>query len=325
MVTLNSIFTNGMIMQANKPIRVFGEGEGVVTVSFLNKIKSTESSGKWMLEFDSVDYGGPYEMKVALDDEIRTIENIHFGDVYLLSGQSNIQFKLKESNEPIENYKGNEMVRLYTVDRMEEGEHFLSSDGWVECTKENAGDFSAIGYYVGQGMTKKNGHMVGLIACYQGASVIQSWIKKEIALLPELQTSDKFWDHRAFPIWNGEGTLYENMLSKIIPFSLGAVIWYQGESNASDGEARLYLSMLEHMIDSWREDFIDTSLPFVVIQMADHDDRDGYAWSTIQRAQLEIEKTTPFVKSVMCRDVCDHIDIHPKEKDILSSRVCDAL
>ncbi len=325
MVTLNKIFSDGIILQASKPIRFFGEGNGTVEITLFGKTKATNSSGKWLIEFDARDYqNDSFDILFKLDGKEHKI-SAYLGDVYLLSGQSNMQFKLKESNESPENYKGNEYVSLYTVDRMENGERFLSDDGWVPLTLENAPDFSAIGYYVAQEMQRKNGHRVGLIACYQGASVIQSWLPREVALSDELQTTDRFWDHKAFPLWNGEGVLFENMLSKILPYSINSVLWYQGESNASNGEARLYLKMLQALIDSWRDSFIDKELSFVVVQMADHDDRDGYAWSTIQRAQLEIEKTTPNVKSVMCRDVCDHIDIHPREKDILSMRICEVL
>ena len=147
MTALNPIFRDNMIMQANKPIRIFGNGTGFACVEFMGERKAIKSDGEqWMIELDGVDYGGPYEIKVLLTDDCVILNNVYFGDVYLLGGQSNMQFKLHESSEPKEKYKSNENVRLFTVDRMEEGEHFKTSDGWVELTKENAPNFSAIGY-----------------------------------------------------------------------------------------------------------------------------------------------------------------------------------
>lgn len=324
MVTLNSIFCNDMIMQANKPVRFFGSGDGNVSVELNGVNKSTVSNGKWLIEFDAMGYGGPYEIKAMLDDKSIILNNVYFGDVYLLGGQSNMQFKLWESNEPKENYKGNKNVRLFTVDRMEEGERFKAKDGWVELTKDSAPDFSAIGYYVAQELASDE-RKVGLIACYQGASVIQSWMSKEYALVPEFKIENRFADHEWFPVWNDDGVLYENMLERILPYSVASVLWYQGESNASVNEADIYLELLNALIKNWREGFMDEKLEFIVVQLADHLDRAGYAWSKIQEQQMLAGEKIPYVKTVVCRDVCDNIDIHPKEKDILSKRIVQAL
>ena len=115
------------------------------------------------------------------------------------------------------------------------------------------------------------------------------------------------------------------MIEKILPFSISTVLWYQGESNASVNEADIYLEFLKDMIFAWRKEFKNENMCFIVIQLADHLDRAGYAWEKIQSEQLRAEDEIPFVKTVICRDVCDNIDIHPKEKDILSQRIVDIL
>lgn len=324
MVTLNSIFASNMIMQANMPVRFFGSGSGKVEITFNGIKKEVLADGDWLIEFQSVSYGGPYDVLVGLDGTYFILKNVYFGDVYLLGGQSNMQFKLHESSEPKENYRGNSNVRLFTVDRMECGEHFCSRDGWVELSYETAPYFSAIGYYVGHGLAS-NERKIGLIACYQGASVIQSWMPRDVALVPEFKIENRFADHEWFPIWNDDGVLYDNMIRKILPFCLSGVLWYQGESNASVNEADIYLDMLSALIGAWRRDFKNDGLKFVIIQLADHLDRAGYAWEKIQAEQLRAEMEIPNVHTVICRDVCDNIDIHPKEKDILSKRIVNVL
>ncbi len=325
MVTLNPIFASGMVLQANKTIRIFGDGDGFVSVTLFGETKSTASNGKWLVEFDPHNYGGPYEMTVTLDGAIKELDNIYFGDVYLLSGQSNIQFKMWERKEPSDIYEGNENVRLFTVDRIEENteERFGIKDGWITLTKENAKDFSAIGYYLSQELAKDR--KIGLIACYQGASVIQSWLQKDVALRPELQVENKFADLEWFPIWNIDGLLYNYMLSKIIPFSMASVIWYQGESNASIDEAKIYLRFLDALTSSWREDFMDDALEFIIIQLADYDERNTEGWHLIQEAQLKAQDELKNVKTVICRDVCETNDIHPRSKKELSLRIAKAL
>lgn len=324
MVTLNSIFASNMVLQANAPVRFFGDGVGKASVTLNGVTKETESDGKWLIEFEPFNYGGPYDISVGLDKTFFTLKDVYFGDVILLGGQSNMQFKLKESSEPSNNYKANDNVRLFTVDRMEEGEAFSSCDGWVPLTLENAPDFSAIGYYVGHGLASSE-RKIGLIACYQGASVIQSWMPKEIALLPEFKIENRFADHEWFPIWNDDGVLWEHMMEKIIPFAFNTVLWYQGESNASVAEADIYFDMLSALIFAWRREFKNDKMRFIVIQLADHLDRAGYAWQKIQAEQARAGKEIPLTSTVICRDVCDNIDIHPKEKDVLSKRIVNIL
>lgn len=320
MVRLNSIFGSNMVLQANAPVRFFGDGCGKVAVTLDGAHKETEADGKWLIEFDPFDYGGPYDITVELDGIFMTLKNVYFGDVILLGGQSNMQFKLWESSEPKENYKGNDNVRLYTVDRMETGERFSSRDGWVPLSLENAPYFSAIGYYVAQGLASKD-RKIGLIACYQGASVIQSWMPRDVALVPEFEIENRFADHVWYPIWNDDGVLWENMMEKILPFAFNTVLWYQGESNASVNEADIYLELLRALITSWRREFNNEKMRFIVIQLADHLDRAGYAWEKIQSEQLRAQDEISLVKTVICRDVCDNIDIHPREKDVLSQRI----
>lgn len=325
MVTLNPIFTNGVILQANKTVRIFGKGQGTVAVEFLGEAKSTLANGEWLIELKSQNYGGPYSMRVFLDGEVTEIRDIYFGDVYLLGGQSNMQFKMWERREPTDVYEGNENVRLFTVDRMEENteERWGIKDGWITLTQENAKDFSAIGYYLSQELAKDR--KIGLIACYQGASVIQSWLRKDVAARDELQVENKFADHEWFPIWNDDGLLYDYMLTKIIPFSMRSVIWYQGESNASIDEARIYLRFLDALTSSWREVFMDEDLEFIVIQLADYDERNTEGWHLVQEAQLRAQKELKNVKTVVCRDVCETDDIHPRSKRELSLRIARAL
>ena len=324
MVQLNSIFASNMVLQAGAPVRFFGDGEGSVAITLDGVRKEATSNGQWLIEFEPFEYGGPYDITVELDGIFIVLRNVYFGDVILLGGQSNMQFKLWESSEPKENYKGNDNVRLYTVDRMETGERFSSRDGWVPLSLENAPYFSAIGYYVAQGLASKE-RKIGLIACYQGASVIQSWMSKDVALVPEFEIENRFADHVWYPIWNDDGVLWENMMEKILPFAFNTVLWYQGESNASVDEANIYMDMLKAMILGWRRYFKNDNMRFIVIQLADHLDRAGYAWEKIQSEQLRAENEIPLVNTVICRDVCDNVDIHPKEKDVLSQRIVNIL
>lgn len=327
MLILNPIFSNGMIMQANKPISVFGTGAGKITLSFLGNTRTVDSAKEsWCITLPAQNYGGPYTMEITLDGEKQFIEDIYFGDVFLLAGQSNMQFMLMETDEPEENYKENTNVRCYTVTRPEEGETFRTEDGWIPCRKDTARLFPAIGYYVGTALNEQTDKKIGLISCNQGASVIQTWMPEEILADPRFYVSDedKFMDHFNFP-FNGYSHLYQTMLSKLFPYALKAVFWYQGEANSSIRESEIYLDLLNAHICNIRDKFHDATLPFIVVQLADYLPWDGPGWRGIQAAQLKAQDVIPYVRTVITRDVCQKDDIHPKNKRDLSARIVDAL
>ncbi len=93
---LNPIFSSHMVLQAGKPVRIFGTGDGHISVGFCGDIADADSTeGKWLVELPAREYGGPYEMKINLGNDVIKLDDIYIGEVYLLAGQSNMQFKLK--------------------------------------------------------------------------------------------------------------------------------------------------------------------------------------------------------------------------------------
>lgn len=329
-MSLNSIFKSHMVFAVGKPIRIYGEGSGNIEISFASYTKQIEPiDGKWFVEFPPMEYGGPYQIIAVSENESVIIEDIYIGDVYLFAGQSNMQFKLHESSAPSSVYKSNEKLRLFSTDRLEAGEYYTSVDGWVKSEKDTVGNWSAIAYLSGSEIVTRKDIAVGIITCYQGASIIESWVPKgtfEKANI-NLPLEKKHIDHvhAEFQNWNVDGKLYTHVLSQAIPYSINAVVWYQGESDTSVAEGQVYALELAELIKVWRNDFMDMELPFVIIQIADFVQRDDEGWKSVQKAQLDVEKLLPNVKTVISADVCENDDIHPKTKDIIAKRVVEAL
>jgi len=356
---LNAIFSDNMVLQANKPVYVFGSGHGKVTVEISGNVASVVSSNdNWLVELPTFDYGGPYDMAVNLDGETKILHDVYFGDVYLFSGQSNNQFKLWQSTTPKEYYRDNDSIRLFTVDRLEDqghhvltedgwksidkngnvvtlqGEHYESQDGWIKATEDEVQFWSALGYLVGDELTNHSDRKIGIIACYQGASVIQSWLPEHY-----LDETEFFipWELRSagarnpdFALWNANGKLYNGMITHILPYSMKAVIWYQGEANSSGEDAKpgMYSGMLKLLIDKWREDFKDEDLAFIVVQLHDYMERlsdTSSGWNSIQREQEAVCKMVNNAYLVKCADVCETNDIHPPTKLPLALRIADVL
>ena len=325
---LNPLFSDHMVLQANKPIHIFGDGAGKVRVCLDGDATETQAPGpEWRVTLPGRPCGGPYALSVTLDGQEIILRDVYVGDVYLLAGQSNMQFKLSESSAPPDAWEDRPLLRCYSLARPEAGEPFAPEDGWQVCSRENAGDFSAIGYHLGE--LCEGGRAVGLINCYQGASVIESWLPEEIADSPEfaIPMEEKHIDHTwaEYTVWNRAGYLYRHMFSAVPPFSLGAVVWYQGESDTTEAEARIYGQELSCLVERWRTDLDDAALPFIIVQIADYQPRSDEGWYALQAAQERAAAAIPGAYLVRSADVCESDCIHPPTKDRLARRIVGIL
>ena len=332
---LAPVFADHMVFAAGKPIRVFGTGDGEVSVSFCGKTAKSESIyGKWCVVLPACDAGGPFEMTVEMPGgKRRIIRDVAVGEVLVMAGQSNMQFKLGESTTNPTTWNSDPMIREFTTTRLERQEPYYAKDGWIVLDKSDAGKWSAIGYETAIRRARAKGIPIGVINCYQGAALIQSFMPEALARSPRLSVPGRFRIHfdekeEYYSIWNKSGTIYHKQFGEFAPFSVNAVVWYQGESNTgSVREGEAYTEQLAAMIGQWRVDLGDAFLPFVVIQIADFDDRDNQeAWKAMQVAQSQIPKLCPFVKVVRSADVCESDkSIHPPTKWRIAERVAAAL
>ena len=329
MFKLNPIFANEMILQANKPVYIYGEGDGEISVTLgNNSVTTSAKDGKWVAKLPCHTYGEILEMTVQCGDIIVTVSEIAFGDVYLISGQSNMQFKLFEAIPDGEIYESSD-IRFFSTKRMEENEKFTPLDGWVKCDAKTALNFSALGYFIAKELHAKNNYPIGLVGLYQGASVIQSWLSPKALgeLESVLPTTELHGDHThpLFSLWNKSSTLYDFAFSQIVPFSFASVIWYQGESNTSKSESNVYDILLSKLVLSWREALRDESLPFVIVQIADYIPRSDDEWSCVQKMQEKAASELPYTYLAKSSDICENDNIHPPTKHILAKRIASFL
>ena len=103
------------------------------------------------------------------------------------------------------------------------------------------------------------------------------------------------------------------------------MIWYQGESNTTVAEGKVYTQLLAGLIKSWREDLKDLELPFVIVEICDYDPRNDDGWRAIQQCQQEVVKVVKNVKTVTSKDVCEHFEIHLSNKEKLAEKIVDVL
>ena len=320
---LPKIFCDRMVLQANKPTRVFGEANGLVEIFFLGERYAVNAQGAWEIILPSYPYGGPYEMTIAAEGEKVRFIDVMIGEVILCAGQSNLQFTLE--NEDEWEHTENSALRTFVSERLEEYVGIKSDDGWVSFEGENRKYWSSLGYHLAKLIHQEWGVAVGIVGCWQGASNIQSWLPKSIALQPRFQVNEKeaCSDYRSkwYQAWNQPGKLFEKAFLPIAPYTFVATVWYQGESNTSIVEGKIYADMLTELVFAWRKNLKDESLPFKIVQICDFDTRNDEGWRGIQRAQIEAIKGLKFAELITSSDVCEHLDIHPKHKDKLAKKI----
>ena len=186
-VTLPQLFQSGMVLQRGKPIPVWGTADAgeTVTITF-NKKQYTavaDGQGRWRVDLPTMKAGGPYELRINNLE----LKDILIGDVWLLSGQSNIDVTIERVypqyvNE-IDSYE-NQNIRLFRVQN-DTDTHGVKDDirptsiNWKPVNKQNAWLFSAVGYFLGKQMYEKNKVAQGIIVNSWGGTPIEAWISAD--------------------------------------------------------------------------------------------------------------------------------------------------
>lgn len=193
-VALNPLFSNHMVLQRNKPLRFWGTaqpGENI-TLQFakLQKKIKAGSDGKWLIELPAQPAGGPYEILCKGKNSIR-ISDVFIGEVWIASGQSNMEWKLKQPilNGPMEIAQANfPLIRFIDIKNRPAAlpQHTFQSSGWQLCSSQTAPNLSAIAYFFGREIFQKLNIPIGLILCEWGGTPAQAWTSKEgLAPFPE--------------------------------------------------------------------------------------------------------------------------------------------
>lgn len=183
-VTLPSIFSDGMILQRNEPICVWGQADPGehVKISWMGEdyLATADAQGSWKAELPEIAAGGPYTLTVN-DIEVK---DILIGDVFLCSGQSNMELPIRRVMdmfaEEVAEYE-NSSIRQFIVPKefdFNQEREWMSPAAWTPCTSEHVMNFSAITYFFAKEIYEKTGVPVGLVNSSWGGTPVQAWISE---------------------------------------------------------------------------------------------------------------------------------------------------
>ncbi len=343
---LPKVFSDNMVLQREKPLPVFGKASpgSTVTVTFLSQQKTAVAGtdSNWMVILDPLKASAtPAELVVKAEQTI-TYKNVLVGDVWLCSGQSNMEYPLdkslkkyaapKKGDDPsVKEVAGTDKpdaIRYLYVERLLNKYPELPSKGWTNGTDTIVRYVSAIGYFFGKEIFEKTNVPIGIISTSWGGTRIEPWTPDWA-----YQQSTVFKDSVTSPNFKIDGThpgqMYKGMMEPLIPFAVKGILWYQGESNCMIEDQETYVEKFRLLVSSWRTLFKDDQLPFYTVQISPYlytTRKDPKKHTPELLAKFWEAQTNclaiPNVSMVVTTDLVDDLkNIHPSYKWVVAHRL----
>lgn len=328
-IKLPNIFSNEMVLQRESDVSLYGwarpNEEFAIYTSWDDatvQVK-TGNDAKWEIQVSTPKAGGPYQISFkGVDNEI-ILQNVLIGEVWLCSGQSNMEWSAnsKIDNRDFEVENANyPNIRLFTVEKRTADYPLDNVIGtWETCSPETMQDFSAVAYFFARKVQKELNIPIGLIDSSWGASCAEVWTPESVFdAHPELVTAHELIQPNQW-VTIEKSTLYNAMIAPLTNFNIGGVLWYQGESNTANAES--YQQIFTEMITSWRAEF-NNDFPFYYVQIAPFNygrPFEGGVLRDQQRRTLALKNTG----MAMTSDICMVEDIHPQNKQDVGFRLAN--
>jgi sialate O-acetylesterase len=337
-VKLPAFFSDGMVMQQQTKANLWGAAtprrQVTVTPGWDNRSYTTtaDAQGHWKLSLPTPAAGGPYEI-VLSDGEPTTLRNVWIGELWLCSGQSNMEMPMQGfKNQPVANSNrdilksGNPRIRLFTVKRASALTPQADVAGqWYEAAPASVSEFSATAYYFGRLLQETLDVPVGLIVAAWGGSAAEAWMTEDwLKAFPDAKiprTEKDITSKNRTPT-----VLFNGMLHPLIGIGMRGVIWYQGEDNCN--RAHTYAEMLATLINGWRSVWNQGDFPFYYCQIAPFDygvitepGKEALNSAYLREAQLQAEQRVKNAGMAVLLDAGMEKSIHPSDKQTPGERL----
>ncbi len=352
-----SIIGDNAVFQAHSPFRIWGTADvgEKVKVSFLGKSLQTVTGkdGKWMLEFPASNYVKEGKELLIEGKNKISYKNILVGEVWLLSGQSNMDFPLAyvTGGRELINEPENPLIRFFNIQEEPRGIAYdcngLEREKifWRTADSKSRERMSALGVLVGNRLFKELNVPIALINASYGGSEIQTWLTEDAAKasgeekwLEWAQTRQKNWNKKDIDAWEAMGqeerkaknklnkpnadkglvsSCYNAKISAIEPFAIKGELWYQGEGNA--GQSQAYFNLFKAYAQQMRTNFKNPKMPIFTVQLPDFNNKD---WPSMRNVQRKIALEIPNCFMVVSIDGHE-IDLHPRNKNVLGKRLAE--
>jgi len=339
-IVLPEIFSDHMVLQQQTEAPVWGKATPKKTVKLITSwdkqtyTSQSDANGDWMIKVKTPAAGGPYSISISDGKEL-VLKDILIGEVWICSGQSNMEMSLtgfgKVLNHEKEiasaNYPSIRLLHVQKATSIKPEKNVKTvSGGWKVCSPATIPEFSAVGYFFGRELFTKLNVPIGLIHTNWGGTIAEAWTSSEsLELMPDfinaVQEIKEQTTNTAPNNPNRTTVLYNAMIHPLVPYSFQGVIWYQGESNAD--RAYQYRDLFPLMIQDWRTKW-NRNFPFYFVQLANYMKRESEPqesrWAELREAQLFTLRLKNTGMAVAI-DIGDADDIHPRNKQDVGKRL----
>jgi sialate O-acetylesterase len=314
-VALPKVIGSHMVLQRDRALPIWGwadPGEEVaVKLDDATAAAKADTQGNWRVMLPAVKADGkPHRMTVSGKNRIE-LEDILFGDVWIGSGQSNMEYGLSGCHNAKEAIAAatDSQIHLLQIEKVQAADpakDVKAGPGWQACSPKTVPGFSGVLYFFGQRLRKEINVPVGLINSSWGGSCIEPWTVST--------------DKSAGLFHAG---MYNGMIAPLVPFAIRGVLWYQGESNAAN--ELNYRHLMGALIGSWRNAW-GCDFPFYFVQLApcagfyQAASALPFLWES-QAASLKIPKTGMVVTTDLVDNRKNIDGIHPKNKLDVGNRL----
>ena len=354
---MSPYYTDNMVLQYGRQIELQGmadAGEKVsVSIAGQKHRATADTDGKWTVALSPLKAGGPYTLKIETGKKKLVYKNVMAGEVWLCSGQSNMEFQLNQSATGKEDIPmaENRNIRLFdmkarwrtnpvewdasVLDSLNHLQYFHDTR-WTECTPQTAARFSAIAYHFGKMLQDSLQVPIGLICNAVGGSPTEAWVSRRMlefefpAILRDWTKNDFIQDwvrgRAAQNIRKSKDKfqrhpyepcyLFESAILPMQQFPIRGVIWYQGESNAHNIEA--HEKLFERLVRSWRQYWEDEEMPFYYVQLSS---LNRPSWPLFRDSQRRMLQDIDNSGMAVSTDKGNPTDVHPTEKREVGQRL----
>lgn len=333
---LPEILSDGMVLQQKSTVKIWGKSDAGKTVSISTswggetKSAIADSDGNWLVMIDTPEASfTPYSITISDGEEV-VLNNILIGEVWLASGQSNMEMPLngfwnnpiKDANDVILNAGQYPAIRFVTIEKAQSFEPLETAKGkWQVSNPENAPQFSATAFFFAETLHKALNVPVGIIVSAWGGSKVEAWTNREILNTYDDVDLDEETVNKLHPM-SRPLLMYNGMIHPITNYKVNGFIWYQGESNI--GAHEVYPDRLNNMVTLWRELWEDSDIPFYYAEIAPFEYGEGDWAAYLREAQFDAQKLIKNSGMISTNDLVEEYEkhnIHPRNKTDVGKRL----
>lgn len=363
-LTLPATYGHHMVLQRQTPLVMEGRVKPGTTVRIvLGKQQTTtqaDDEGTFRATLKPMEAGGPYELRFESEAGSRTFTDVYVGEVWICSGQSNMELRVSECSTAekdlklagllsrVHFYNMESRWPLYAevwkeerMDSVDQGLYIRRAE-WTKCSAETARNFSAIGFHFAKMLSDSLKCHVGIISNAVGGSTTEGWIDETTLRAQAPQVLAGNWmENRHIMAWARNRAklnlqaankknhhhpfeptyLFNAAIRPIAGYAVRGVLWYQGESNADLVE--MHEKLFPALETSWRKAWNNPRLPFYFVQLSSISTRPS--WPEFRDSQRRLADSLDHTYMVVSSDVGDSLDVHPRRKNVVGRRLASSV